>query len=100
MKRLKKMIETLAKMAREGRDNEMTRRLARNLGAIALVMNAKKIAEADLAPVIAKQSLQSAVETSAKLVADIEKLAMMKNLANKPVSLADEVFATQWQEDI
>lgn len=100
MKKLNKMIETLAKFAREGRDNELTRRLARNLGKIALAMNTREITEADLAPVIAKQSLQSAVETSAKLVADIEKIALQKNLSTKPVSLADEVFATQWQEDI
>lgn len=87
-------------IAREGRDNEMTRRLARNLSKIASAMNTREITEADLAPVIAKQSLQSAVETSAALVAGIEKLAMMKNLATRPISLADEVFATQWQEDI
>lgn len=100
MEKLNKMIETLAKFAREGRDTEQTRRLARNLGEIAWAINAKKITEADLAPVLAKQSLQSAIETSAKLVADIEKLAMMKNLATKPESLSAEVAATKWQEDI
>ena len=100
MEKLNKMIETLVKFAREGRDTEQTRRLARNLGKIAWAISAKKIAEADLAPVIAKQSLQSAIETSAALVADIEKIDLLKNLATKPASLADEVFATQWQEDI
>ena len=100
MEKLNKMIDILAKIAREGRDNELTRRLARNLGKIAWAISAKKITEADLAPVIAKQSLRSAVETSAKLVADIEKIALQRDLATRPVSLADEVFATQWQEDI
>ena len=100
MEKLNKMIETLVKFAREGRDTEQTRRLARNLGEIAWAMNAKKITEADLAPVIAKQSLQSAIETSAKLVADIEKIALQRNLAKRPESLASEVAATRWQEDI
>lgn len=100
MEKLNKMIETLAKFAREGRDNEQTRRLARNLGEIAWAINAKKITEADIASVTAKQSLQSAIETSAALVANIEKLAMLKNLATKPESLAAEVAATRWQEDI
>ena len=100
MTKLNKMIETLTKMAREGRDNELTRRLARNLGKIALAMNTREITEADLAPVIAKQSLQSAIETSAALVANIEKLAMMKNLNTRPETLASEVAATKWQEDI
>lgn len=100
MEKLNKMIQTLAKFAREGRDNEMTRRLARNLGKIALAMSTKKITEADLAPVLAKQTLQSAVETSAALVANIEKLAMMKDLATRPSSLADLIRDTHYQEDI
>lgn len=100
MEKLNKMIETLAKFAREGRDTEQTRRLARNLGEIAWAINAKKITEADIASVVAKQSLQSAIETSAALIANIEKLAMMKNLNARPESLASEVAATKWQEDI
>ncbi|NCB47630.1 hypothetical protein EOM81_11510 [bacterium] len=100
MEKLNNMIETLAKFAREGRDNEMTRRLARNLSKIDVAIKTKKIAEADLAPVIAKQSIQSAVETSSALVANIEKLAMMKDLATRPASLANEMYLAQWQEDI
>jgi len=47
--------------------------------------------------------LQSAVESSAKLLAESEKLQLALNLSRAPRTLADEVReaeACKWQEDI
>lgn len=100
LNRLNKMIETLVKFARDGRDTEQTRRLSRNLREIKWAIELKKITEADIASVVAKQSLRSAVEASASLVANIEKLALLANLSERPQSLESELADTQWQEDI
>jgi len=100
---LKKMIETLARFARTGKDTEQTRRLARNLNELSWLVENRKLDESLLAPVTAKQSLQSAVESSAKLLADAEKLQLALNLSRAPRTLADEVReaeACKWQEDI
>jgi len=100
---LNKMIETLAKFARTGKDTEHTRRLARNLRELLWLVENRKLDESLLAPVIAKQSLQSAVESSAKLLAESEKLQLALNLSRAPRTLADEVReaeACKWQEDI
>ena len=97
---LSKMIETLAKMAKEGRDNELTRRLSRHLIELRWLVDNNTLSAELLAPAIAKQSLQSAVETSAKLLAEAEKLQLTLNLSKAPTSLAQEISATKWQEDI
>jgi len=100
---LNKMIETLAKFARIGKDTEQTRRLARNLNELAWLVENRKLDESLLAPVIAKQSLQSCIDSAVKLLADAEKLQLDLNLSRAPRTLADEVReaeACKWQEDI
>lgn len=104
MEKLNKMIETLAKFAREGRDTEQTRRLARNLGEIkSFATNAdlrKFVDASDIEAVCKKQSLQSCLEASAASLGKIEARRLNKSLATAPISLQQEINDTRWQEDI
>ncbi|NCB40879.1 MAG: hypothetical protein EOM80_19160, partial [Erysipelotrichia bacterium] len=95
MEKLQKMIETLAKFARDGKDTEQTRRLARNLGEIKFFANSpefkKFVDAADIELVSKKQSLQSCLENSALALSRIENRRLLKNLATAPISLAEEI---------
>jgi len=78
---LNKQIALLEKMAKEGKDNELSRRLARNLNELKWLFDNSKITEVVLTPVVAKQSLKSAVETSADVLQKIEHEQLAQTLS-------------------
>lgn len=101
--KLNKMIETLNKFNREGKDNELSRRLLRNLNEISSFINSselKKYVELkEIEAVTAKQSMISCVENSSKVLGQIEKRRMMKDLSKAPESLAQEIIDAGFDED-
>jgi hypothetical protein len=93
--KLNKMIETLKKFARDGKDTEQTRRLLRNLETI----SKKNLSNEILESVCKKQSLQSCLDNSVKLLIDIEKLQLNINLSKAPTALKDENFNQEFCGD-
>jgi hypothetical protein len=78
---LNKQITLLEKMAKEGKDTELSRRLARNLNELKWLFDNRKITEIILTPVVAKQSLKSAVQNSSEVLQKIEAANLVQNLA-------------------
>lgn len=103
IKKLEKMIETLNKISREGRDNEISRRLLRNLNEInsfIKVSDLRKFVDvSDLESICQKQSMQSCIENAVKVLSRIEKRRLEKHLATAPASLQQDIADMGFDED-
>lgn len=101
--KLNKMIETLNKFNIEGKDNELSRRLLRNLNEISSFIRSSELNKyvdvKEIEAVTTKQSMISCVENSAKVLSQIEKRRMMKDLSKAPISLAQEIEDMGFDED-
>lgn len=101
--KLNKMIETLNKFSIEGKDTELSRRLLRNLNEISSFIRSsdlnKYVDVKEIESVTAKQSMISCVENSSKVLGQIEKRRMMKDLSKAPESLAQEIRDAGFDED-
>lgn len=101
--KLNKMIETLNKFSREGKDNELSRRLLRNLNEISSFIRSSELKKyvdiKEIEAVTSKQSMISCVENSSKVLSQIEKRRMMKDLSKAPISLAQEIKDIGFEED-
>jgi hypothetical protein len=103
IKKLEKMIETLNKINREGRDNELSRRLLRNLNEINLIIKSRELSKyvdvSDLESICQKQSMQSCIENAVKVLSKIEKRRLEKHLATAPASLQQDIADMGFDED-
>lgn len=101
--KLNKMIETLNKFNKERKDTELSRRLLRNLNEISSFIKSsdlnKYVDIQEIEAVTAKQSMISCVENSSKVLGQIEKRRMMKDLSKAPESLAQEIRDAGFEED-
>jgi hypothetical protein len=103
IKKLEKMIETLNKINREGRDNELSRRLLRNLHEINSIVKSRELCKyadvSDLESIYHKQSMQSCVENAVKVLSKIEKRRLENHLAAAPASLQQDIDDMGFEED-
>jgi NurA-like 5'-3' nuclease len=94
MNRLNKMIETLVKFNKEGRDNSQTRLLLKLLREA----DTYKLSDESLEKICRKQSMQSCIDATSEVLTRIEKMRQEACLKTKPVN--SFVANSQWQEDI